>query len=49
MIYDAKSVKAACNGVLSTAFNQEIPIYGNDTLDGYRRPSFFTEILPSAR
>ena len=49
MIYDAKSVKAACNGVLSAAFNQEVPIYGNDTLDGYRRPSFFTEILPSAR
>ncbi len=49
MIYDTKSVKAACNGVLSSAFNHEIPVYGNDTLDGYRRPSFFTEILPSAR
>ena len=49
MIYDAKSVKAACNGVLLAAFNHEVPIYGNDTLDGYRRPSFFTEILPSAR
>lgn len=48
MIYDAKAVKTACNGVLKAAFN-ELPIYGNDTLDGYERPSFFTEILPFPR
>ena len=49
MIYDAKAVKVACNGVLKAAFNDELPIYGNDTLDGYERPSFFTEILPAPR
>ena len=49
MIYDAKAVKVACNGVLRAAFNNELPIYGNDTLDGYERPSFFTEILPAPR
>lgn len=49
MIYDAKAVKVACNGVLKAAFNNRLPIYGNDTLDGYERPSFFTEILPATR
>ena len=49
MTYSAKAVKAACNGVLKAAFNNELPIYGNDTLDGYERPSFFTEILPAPR
>lgn len=48
MIYDAKAVKATCNGVLKAAF-PNLPIYGNDTVDGYSRPSFFTEILPITR
>lgn len=49
MIWDIKAVKKACNEVLSAAFNGAVPVYGNDTLDGYDRPGFFTEILSSPR
>lgn len=38
-------LKQACNGVIEEAFPQ-IKIYGNDTMDGYARPAFFTEIIP---
>lgn len=48
MIYTIKDVKTACNATLHGAFSN-IPIYGTDTLDGYARPSFFTEIIPHSR
>lgn len=41
MIYTIQDVKVACNTVLRNAFaDDSIKIYGNDTLDGYTRPSF---------
>lgn len=43
MIYSVTDVKKACNKLLRSTF-PEITIYNNDTLDGYKRPSFFTEI-----
>lgn len=39
-----KDFKKGCNDILSEAF--EYPVYGQETLDGYKRPSFFTELLP---
>lgn len=38
-------LKRACNEVVSGAF-PSVRIYGNDTTDGYKRPAFFTEIIP---
>ena len=38
-------LKRACNEVVSRTF-PEIKVYGNDTVDGYTRPAFFTEIIP---
>lgn len=49
MIWEIKAVKTACNQVLDAAFSNKIPVYGNDTLDGYARPGFFTEIVSSPR
>lgn len=43
MRYTMKDVKTTCNKILSDAF-PGVPVYGNDTHDGYKRPSFFTEI-----
>lgn len=34
-------LKRACNEVVSRTF-PEIKVYGNDTVDGYTRPAFFT-------
>jgi hypothetical protein len=48
MIYTISDVKRACNQTLKTAF-PKVTIYDNDTLDGYKRPSFFTEILSHGR
>lgn len=39
-------IKKACNSILLNAFESKIPVYGNDTYDGYTRPAFFTEIVP---
>lgn len=49
MIWNAKDVKAACNRILSAAFSDKLPVYGNDTLDGYARPSFFSELIATPR
>ncbi len=38
-------IKSACNGVLRAAF-PEMKIYGPDTAEGLKRPSFYTEIVP---
>ena len=38
-------LKRACNEVISRTF-PDIKVYGNDTVDGYTRPAFFTEIIP---
>ena len=38
-------LKRACNEVFINTF-PDIKVYGNDTLDGYTRPAFFTEIIP---
>ena len=38
-------LKRACNEVISQTF-PNIKVYGNDTVDGYTRPAFFTEIIP---
>lgn len=38
-------LKRACNEVISKTY-PDIKIYGNDTTDGYKRPAFFTEIVP---
>ena len=48
MIYTISDVKRACNQTLKAAF-PKVTIYDNDTLDGYKRPSFFTEILSHGR
>lgn len=48
MLYTEKDVKTACNRILAEAF-PDIPIYGTDTLDGYKRPSFFTELATRGR
>lgn len=48
MIYTISDVKLACNQMLRTAF-PNVKVYDNDTLDGYTRPSFFTEILSHGR
>lgn len=40
-----KDFKIACNALIRTAF-PDIKVYGNDTTDGYDRPSFYTEIVP---
>lgn len=40
-----REFKKACNDKLQAAF-PELKIYGNDTTDGYVRPSFFTEVIP---
>lgn len=42
-----KETKKACNRLLADTF-QGVPVYGNDTFDGYVRPSFFTEIRQRA-
>lgn len=39
-----KDFKKGCNSILSEAF--EYPVYGQEVLDGYKRPAFFTELLP---
>lgn len=39
-----KDVITACNALLAKTF--VFPVYGNGTYDGYKRPAFFTEILP---
>ena len=41
-----KDFKKACNDLLSSTFNSKYPVYGTATKDGYKRPSFFTELLP---
>ncbi len=38
-------LKRVCNAVVSDTF-PTIRVYGNDTMDGYTRPAFFTEIIP---
>lgn len=38
-------IKSACNGVLREAF-PDLKIYGPDTVEGLKRPSFYTEIVP---
>ncbi len=48
MIYTVLDVKRACNQTLRAAF-PDMKVYDNDTLDGYTRPSFFTEILSRGR
>ncbi len=48
MIYTISDVKLACNQILKAAF-PSYKVYDNDTLDGYTRPSFFTEILSHGR
>ena len=48
MIYTISDVKLACNKALKAAF-PNMRIYDNDTLDGYVRPSFFTEIITHGR
>lgn len=48
MIYTISDVKLACNRALRSAF-PDVAVYDNDTLDGYKRPSFFTEILSHGR
>lgn len=48
MIYTISDVKRACNQTLKAAF-PKVTIYDNDTLDGYKRPSFFTEIISHGR
>lgn len=48
MIYTISDVKLACNRTLRSAF-PNVKVYDNDTLDGYQRPSFFTEILSHGR
>lgn len=48
MIYTITDVKKVCNQTLKAAF-PSMKIYDNDTLDGYARPSFFTEILSHGR
>lgn len=40
-------VKSACNTLLADTFKTLHGPYGTDTKDGYKRPSFFTEILLS--
>lgn len=49
MIYTISDVKKCCNDTLRAAFNNSIKVYDNDTLDGYKRPSFFTEVLSHGR
>lgn len=44
MIYPITEVKKACNERLRETF-PDIRIYGNTTVDGIQRPSFFTEIF----
>ena len=46
MRYTVSDVKKACTGVLRAAF-PNMPVYDNDTVDGYQRPSFFVEIMSS--
>lgn len=48
MRYTVSDVKKACTGVLRAAF-PNMPVYDNDTVDGYQRPSFFVEILSRGR
>lgn len=48
MTFTIKDVKAACNSCLRDAF-PGMRIYDSDTLDGYTRPSFFTEIFATNR
>lgn len=48
MTYTAADVKLACNQILKATF-PKIRIYSNETLDGYTRPSFFTELIPHSR
>ena len=48
MMYTASDVKLACNQALKAAF-PKIKIYSNETLDGYDRPSFFTELISHGR
>ena len=48
MIYSSSDVKLACNQALKAAF-PKVKIYSNETLDGYERPSFFTELISHGR
>lgn len=41
-----KDFKKDCNKLLSETFESKYPIYGTETTDGYKRPAFFTELLP---
>jgi len=41
-------IKKACTRMLRTAF-PSIPVYDNDTVDGYQRPCFFVEVLSYGR
>lgn len=41
-----KDFKKGCNQLLSETFESKYPIYGTETTDGYKRPAFFTELLP---
>lgn len=40
-----RDIKTSCNGILTAAM-PACKVYGNDTLDGYTRPAWFTEIIP---
>lgn len=41
-----KDFKKGCNKLLLETFESKYPVYGNEVVDGYDRPSFFTELLP---
>lgn len=41
-----KDFKKGCNQLLLNTFESKYPVYGSETTDGYKRPSFFTELLP---
>ena len=48
MRYTVSDVKKACTGVLRAVF-PNMPVYDNDTVDGYQRPSFFVFIMSRGR
>lgn len=41
-----KDFKKGCNSILAETFENKYPVYGSETTDGYKRPAFFTELLP---
>lgn len=48
MMYTILDVKKACTKLLRATF-PNIVVYDTDTLDGYQRPAFFTEIRTHGR